>query len=238
MLRLGWLMVHDPYWDLVHEPKEPAFDADKTALIIVDMQNLCAHPDGWMGRLGRDQGKPDQLKERFDFIGEMLPNLRRLLNHARQIGVEVFHVRIGFRTHTTRDGKRELLNRLDETPLIPMDFDIVEAIKPLEDEIILNKTSVSTFNSTSIDQILRNMGRDRLWVTGVVTEGCVELTARDAADRGYHVTLVTDACASSTHAAHEDAVQRMTDGNVIRGYTVSQLVERSAGAPAERQLVA
>lgn len=221
-------MVHDPYWDLVYEPEEPAFDPAKTALVIVDMQNLCAHPGGWMGRLGRDQGKPDQLKERFDFIGEITPKLQRLLNHARKAGIEVFHVRIAFRTKTTRDGKRALLNRQDETPLVAMDYDIVEALTPLPDEIVLNKTSVSTFNSTSFDQILRNMRRDRLWVSGVVTEGCVELTARDAADRGYHVSLVTDACASSTHAAHVDAVQRMTDGNVIRGRTTAQLMELSA----------
>ena len=225
-------MVHDPYWDLVHEPVEPAFDASKTALIIVDMQNLCAHPDGWMGRLGRDQGKPDQLRERFEFIEEITPNLQALLAHARRIGVEVFHVRIGFRTRTTRDGKRQLLNRLEETPLLPMDFDIIEAIKPIDDEIVLNKTSVSTFNSTAIDQILRNMRRDRLWVAGVVTEGCVELTARDAADRGYYVTLVTDACASSTRAAHLDAVQRMTDGNVIRGKTVTELIGQAELAAA------
>jgi nicotinamidase-related amidase len=38
-------------------------------------------------------------------------------------------------------------------------------------------------------------------------------------DRGYHTTLVTDCCASSTHAAHDDALVRMTDGHVIRGYT-------------------
>jgi nicotinamidase-related amidase len=231
-------MVHDPYWDLVHEPAEPVFDAQKTALLIIDMQNLCAHKDGWMGRLGADNGKPDHLQERFDFIDEVTPNQQAILNHARKIGVEVFHVRIGFRTNSTRDGKRELLNR-KETPVVSWDYDIVDTLKPLEDEIVLNKTSVSTFNSTSIDQILRNMRRDRIWIMGVVTEGCVELTARDAADRGYYVTLVTDACASSRHTAHDDAVQRMTDGAVIRGYTADDLIARSEGAAvADRKLVA
>ena len=61
-------MVHDPYWDLETEPVEPAFDAARTALLIIDMQNMCAHPEGWMGRLARDQGKPGHLDERFDFI--------------------------------------------------------------------------------------------------------------------------------------------------------------------------
>jgi nicotinamidase-related amidase len=64
-------------------------------------------------------------------------------------------------------------------------------------------------------------------VCGVVTEGCVELTARDASDKGYFVTLVTDACASSRRAAHDDAVQRITDGNVIKGRTTADLIALS-----------
>lgn len=222
-------MVHDPYWDLVHEPDEAPFEIAKTALLIVDMQNLCAHPDGWMGRLARDQGKPDHLKERFDFIKEITPNLQRLLAHCRKVGVEVFHIRVAFRTRSTRDGKRQLLNRLNDTPLLPMDWDIIDEIAPIDDEIIIDKSSVSTFNSTAIDQILRNMGKERLWVCGVVTEGCVELTARDAADKGYFVTLVTDGCASSRRAAHDDAVQRITDGNVVKGRTVADLIAMSPG---------
>ncbi len=217
-------MVHDPYWDLVEEPQEPPFDPKRTAMLIIDLQYLDAHPDGWMGRLARDQGKPDQLQERFAFIQDILPNVQRLQQFCRATGVEVIHVRIAFRTHSTRDGKRGLLNRLEQTPLNARDYDILDEIAPLPDEIIINKTSVSTFNSTNIDQVLRNMQIDRLWVTGIVTEGCVELTARDAADRGYYVTLVTDACASSTHAGHDDAVQRITDGNVIKGRMVDDLV--------------
>ena len=157
----------------------------------------------------------NHLAERIEIIHEITPRLRRLLFRSRERGVEVFHIRVGFRTRSTRDGKRGLLNRPQTA---------------LPDEIVLDKTSVSAFNSTSIDQVLRNMRRDRLWVTGVVTEGCVELTARDAADRGYHVTLVTDACASSRRTAHDDAVQRMTDGNVIRGRKVDELIAMTRAA--------
>ena len=69
-------MVHDPYWDLENEPVEPPFDAASTALLIIDMQNMCGHPDGWMGRLCKDQGKPDQRRywyhrgpERHSIVG-------------------------------------------------------------------------------------------------------------------------------------------------------------------------
>lgn len=58
-------MVHDPYWDLDKDIEFPPFDASKTALLIIDMQKICAHPDGWMGRLCVDQGKPGHLDERL-----------------------------------------------------------------------------------------------------------------------------------------------------------------------------
>jgi nicotinamidase-related amidase len=76
------------------------------------------------------------------------------------------------------------------------------------------------------------MNINRLWVTGIVTEGCVEMTARDAADRGFLVTLVSDGCASSTHIAHEDALQRMGDGGLIKVCTVDELIAQLTTAPA------
>ena len=54
----------------------------------------------------------------------------------------------------------------------------------------------------------------------------MELTARDAADRGFYVTLVKDALASSTHVAHDDALQRMTDGGLIKARTVDELCKQ------------
>src|SRR6188472_1970217 len=110
-------MAHDPYWDLVLEGEEATYDPQRTAMVIIDLQYLDGHPDGWMGRLARDQGKPDHLKERFDFIDDILPNVKALQVACRAKGIQVIHVRIAFRTHSTRDGKRALLTRLDQTPL-------------------------------------------------------------------------------------------------------------------------
>ena len=63
--------------------------------------------------------------------------------------------------------------------------------------MIFSKTSASVFKFTAIDSVLKRMGITHLVITGIVTEGCVELSARDAADRGYTVSLVNDACTSS-----------------------------------------
>ena len=227
-------MVHDPYYDLVPEPPEPPFDALRTALLTIDLQYLDAHPDGWMGRLARDQGKPQVLQERWDFIAQILPQVRRLQDACRAGGVEVIHIRVAYRTRDGRDGGRALAGGEMATQADERDDAFLEMVAPVGDEIIIDKTSAGAFNSTAIDQVLRNMGIDRLWVSGIVTEGCVEMTARDAADRGYFVTLVSDGCASSTHVAHEDALQRMSDGGLIKVRTVDQLIQRMAPATTGR----
>jgi nicotinamidase-related amidase len=221
-------MAHDPYYDLVPKPKEPPFNARKTALLTIDLQYLDAHPDGWMGKLCREQGRPDHLKERFDFIQEILPNVRRIQDGCRAAGVEVIHIRVKYLTKDCRDGQRSLEREEKVRIHDPLDDEFLPEVAPVGDELIIDKTSAGAFNSTSIDQVLRNMGIDRLWVTGIVTEGCVEMTSRDAADRGYYVTLVSDGCASSTHVAHEDALQRMSDGGLIKVRTVDELLAQLA----------
>ncbi len=223
-------MAHDPYYELVPVPQEKPFDAGKTALLIIDLQYLDAHPDGWMGRLCRAQGKPDLLNERWEFIDEILPNVRKLQDACRAGGIELIHIRVKYLTKDCRDGQRSLAKDEKAISADARDDDFLEMIAPQGDELIIDKTSAGTFNSTAIDQILRNMKVDRLWVTGIVTEGCVELTARDAADRGYYVTLVSDCLASSTRVAHYDALQRMTDGGLIKARTSDELIGQMAPA--------
>jgi nicotinamidase-related amidase len=92
------------------------------------------------------------------------------------------------------------------------------------DEIVLTKTSGSAFTSSPIDQVLRNLGVDRLIACGVVTNGCVELTVRDAADRGYFAIVVSDACAALTQELHELGVKAMQYG-LIKVKTTAEVLE-------------
>lgn len=227
-------MAHDPYYDLVPPPAEPPFDPVRTALLTIDLQYLDAHPDGWMGRLCREQGRPDHLNERWEFIAEILPRVRRLQDACRAGGVEPIHIRVKYLTRDCRDGQRSLQQETKARWADARDDEFLPEVAPEGDELVIDKTSAGTFNSTALDQILRNLGIDRLLVCGIVTEGCVELTARDAADRGYYVTLVGDACASSTRVAHDDALQRMSDGGLIRVRDTAE-IERvlTAAVPAK-----
>ena len=72
---------------------------------------------------------------------------------------------------------------------------------------MLPKTSSGVFNSTNIDYVLRNLNTRYLIIAGVVTDQCVDMAVRDAADRGYLVTVVEDACATYTQERHDAAMR-------------------------------
>ena len=104
----------------------------------------------------------------------------------------------------------------------------MDIVKPNPGELVINKNSNGAFNSTPIDQILRNMGIDTLVIAGVVTNACVETTARDAADRGYNCILVEDGCASYEEISHEMTLRSFARlfGKVMNTDDVISLLER------------
>jgi ureidoacrylate peracid hydrolase len=230
-------MAHDPFYDLVPRPPEPVWGRvaghrAAVALLTIDLQYLDAHPKGWMGRLARMRGREDLLQQRWDAIAAILPNVRRLQEAcrdatARGAGVEVMHVRVAYRTRDGRDAGRAYMPdpATEPIPREARDDEFLPEVAPHDDEIVFNKTSSSVFNSTAIDSVLRRMGIEHLVVTGIVTDGCVELSARDAVDRGYSVILVSDGCAASTPEAHVDALERMTDGGFIVARTTAQVLD-------------
>jgi nicotinamidase-related amidase len=125
--------------------------------------------------------------------------------------VEVIYCTIAARTRDGRERSRvhkdnEMLARLGSR-----DAEVLDELRPQGDEIVLNKTCGGVFNSTELDYILRNMGIETLIITGVVTNGCVETAVRDAADRGYKVVLVPDACAAFSDELHENALMSVGD---------------------------
>ena len=107
------------------------------------------------------------------------------------------------------------------------DGEVIDAIKPLEDEIVIPKTSSNVFVSTNLDYVLRNLGTKYLVISGIVTDQCVEGAVRDGCDLGYLVTLVTDACATYTQERHDNSLR------AIKGYcrqrTTAEFLAEIAG---------
>ena len=184
----------------------------KTALMIIDMQYLDAHRDYGMGATAKKEG----VTARYDYYFQQLddvvvPNIKRLLKVCRKAGIEAIYPRIASLVKDCRDVSIEhkRINLL--APAGSRESEILDEIKPLENELVISKGASGVFNATAIDQILRNLGVETLIMTGVVTNYCVETAVRDAGDRGYNVILVEDCCAAMS-AEHQRLALEILNG--------------------------
>jgi nicotinamidase-related amidase len=183
----------------------------KTALIVVDMQYLDAHPDCGIGRAAREAGNAHAFAEYWPAVDRAISKQVQLLKTARKANIQVILTRIATRTRDARDvGRQHRLVGLP-VPRDSRDACILEDLGIGQDDVVFSKVSSSPFNSTAIDRFLRNLEIDTLVVCGVVTNGCVEGTVRDASDLGYQVVMVEDACAAVTPALHQAAITNLKD---------------------------
>ncbi len=211
--------------DLPRFPLPPA----QTALLIVDMQKAEAHPDFGLGRKARAAGIETHFAEYWLAVAKAVANQQRLIEAARAAGVIVIFTRIATQTRTARDVglQHRLVNMA--VPVDSVDAEILDELQPTPDDIVISKTSSSPFNSTGIHQLLHNLGCDTLLVCGVVTNGCVEGTVRDASDLGYRVIMVPDACAAVTAALHQAAITNL-DNAFCNCRSTNEVIEELARA--------
>ena len=186
-----------------------------TALLFIDVQNYNARPDGGAYK---DQGLSQaETETRYTYFFDRLrqvvvPNMQRLQKACRDRRIEVMYTVIESLTKDGRDRSLDYKITGFNVPKGTWDAQILEAIAPIEDEIVFPKTSSSVFISTNIHYILGNLGVKFLIISGLLTDQCVSSAVRDACDLGYLVTLITDACATHTRERHESSLQH------IQGY--------------------
>ncbi len=187
----------------------------KSALLFIDVQNYNARSDG--GEY-KDEGlSPAEAETKYDYFFKCLnqvalPNMQRLQKACRQKNIEVMYAVIESLTADGRDRSLDYKITGFNVPKGSSDARVLDAIKPVDDEIVFPKTSSSVFISTNIHYILGNLGVDFLIISGLLTDQCVSSAVRDACDLGYLVTLVTDACATFTRQRHETSLDH------IKGY--------------------
>ena len=190
-----------------------------TALVIIDMQKNGYCEDFGLGKFWLENF-PEQAKYYFSRLhNSVVPNIQNLLAFFRANHLRVIFIRVGpflpdgsdvVERRRIRDENIKRLTGLDHLLYLGSpELEIIDEVKPRTGELVIDKNSASAFNSTNIDQLMRNFGVDSLVITGVATNACVETTARDGADRGYKCVLVEDACTT----IHGQDVHDMTMRN-------------------------
>ncbi|MFL6420071.1 MAG: isochorismatase family cysteine hydrolase [Nitrososphaeraceae archaeon] len=86
-----------------------------------------------------------------------------------------------------------------------MDF----AIKPKQDETVINKHTASIFIDTGFERMLRNAGIITVVFTGIATEFGIESSARDAFNRGFYPVVVSDCVSSPSKDGHDRSLENM-----------------------------
>lgn len=191
-------------------PVEFKMDPEKTALIIIDMQYSSASRTEGLGKILNDSGRQHLGTYRFDRIETVImPNVQKLLAYFRDNKLRVIYVTLGSLMEDFSDilpHRRERMKRQNARKG-EREHEILDEIKPLPNEIVVNKTTPSAFNSSTLEHILRVQGIESCVFVGVSTHVCVEGTARDASDKGFHCVLVEDACGSNKPEYHNNAIE-------------------------------
>jgi nicotinamidase-related amidase len=176
-------------------------DLDHSALLIIDLQNDFLHPDGAYARGGATAAA----------IAALPARLRPLTDVLRRRRVPI--VSTQFTLVPGRGGEplisphlkalRPFLKRGDFMPGA-WGHGLVEELAPAD--CTVEKIAYSAFHMTRLEWHLRKLEVTQLLVCGIVTNGGVASTVRDAHVRELDVTVLTDGCAAFSHEVHETAL--------------------------------
>jgi nicotinamidase-related amidase len=172
----------------------------KTAILIMDCQNDIVHEDGKMAAFSKG-AMPRIIKERG-----VLGTIAKLAAAGRSAGVPIIHVRHAYRPdYLDLPQNMPLLRSMKQGELLKdgtWGAEVHKEVAPQPTDIVLNKTRVSSFYASQLEAILSAQGITHLVLTGIATDGVVEGTARDGADRGYYIVIPEDTCATMSEEAH------------------------------------
>ena len=190
-------------------PPVEALEPRKTALVIVDMQYASASRTEGMGKKRTAEGTADSLRWRFDRIEQLaVPNIQRLLALFRSHNLPVIYLTVGSEKSDFSDAPPHLVGlfRYTDNYEGSRTHEILDELKPLPGERVVNKTTYGAFASSNFKEVLEEMGVTHLLFTGVSTNVCVDATARTAADYGFHPVMVEDGMSSGGEEQHRAAI--------------------------------
>jgi biuret amidohydrolase len=186
-------------------PQNVTVDLQRTAVIVIDMQNDFCAPGGWVDYLGADY-RPDR---------KPIEPLQRMLPALRNAGVPVIWVNWGNRPDLANMPPNQIhlykpvgtgVGLGDPLPgngarVLEKDSwaaAVVDELKQEPADIKVDKYRISGFWDTPLDSILRNLGVRSILFTGVNTDQCVLHSLTDANFLGYGCIMVEDCCATTS----------------------------------------
>jgi len=147
--------------------------------------------------------------------GGLVTRAGALLQNAREAGMTIVHVKVGFRPGLPEVHRRNmLLGALKDSPAHQQLFagepgSIHPAVAPQDGDLVVTKSRVNAFTGTDLELLLRANDIDTLVLFGIATSGVVLTTALAAADADYRLFVVKDCCADLDEAVHTCLLEKV-----------------------------
>jgi nicotinamidase/pyrazinamidase len=96
--------------------------------------------------------------------------------------------------------------------------EVIDELKPDEDDYVIKKWRYSAFFATPLDVLLKQLSVDTIVLTGVLTDVCIQHTAADAYFRGYKTVVPRSCTATLTEERKEyalDFIEQMYDAEIV-----------------------
>jgi len=198
------------------KPEGVKIETDRTAVIIVDMQNSFASKGGMFDLVGQD----------ISGAKKVIESTKKVIEAARAAKIKVIYLLMSYEPDLSNSGGPDSPNWHKEFGLVMMrqrpefkgkiltrgtwDEAVVDELKPMPEDIIVRKSRYSGFVGTNLDLILKTYNIKYLIFTGIATNVCVESTLRDAFFREYWPIIISDA----TNNAGPPITQQATLWNI------------------------
>lgn len=163
----------------------------KEALLIIDMLNDFVL-----------EGAPLEVPD----TRKIIPSIKRSIDIARKKGLPIIYV---CDAHEQNDEEFSRFKWPAHAVKGTKGAQIIDELKPASEDILIEKTTYSGFYNTKLNEILKDLDIDTLYLTGCVTHICIMFTASDAVLRGYRVTVIEDAVAGLSKEDHDAGLRIM-----------------------------
>lgn len=214
-------------------PPVPTFDLrGDAALLVLDYQPFMTDRTVGLGRQAEERGVARELDEYYEQVAFGLRNTADLVRAFRAAGRPIVFTTVatieGQPASSAAYGGALPAAASPEAQVVPELAPSAPAGgRPAEPWLV--KQTLSPFVGPELEDVLRRLGTRTLVLAGVMTGWAVELTAREAADRGYGVQVASDACPGETYAIH-DFVMAQLVGGLIRVRPTEAILEMLAGS--------
>ncbi|GAB3056117.1 cysteine hydrolase family protein [Virgibacillus ainsalahensis] len=184
-----------------------------TALVLIDLQKE--------SNFGLEQ------------MDQVVTNTKRLIDGFREMDIPIIYTRqinradgvgLSLGDPLNNDGTPFFYNSADES------IEIIDEIKPQDEDIVIDKYRWSAFYETNLDLILRSLNVENVVIGGVVTDGCLLTSVFDAYFRDYNIHLVKDICTASNQGSHMAALMMMANWvYALKMYDTTNILKRING---------